>query len=167
MSALSEKNNNIIEFKSITVYTAALLQEAGLEAAKKLNIKNGFLAVIDSRGAILSARAIGQPLSLNVDVAIAKGKTVNAIHRSTSVQRERMAQANSTTNDYSGTLGSLFPGGVAIFLDENHSDYVGAIVFGGGTGEEDEIICLAPVLKAGFFTDVVPTEQQKIKLASL
>jgi len=144
---------NVVEIESINVEGAVALREAGIEIAREMGV-SGFLTVYSRTGMEETSQAIGAATPLNVEIARAKIRTVLAVRRSTSLQRERMEERGQSREDFGGQLGSLFSGGIAIFADEERTRFIGAMAFSGGTPEQDEEICRKAVEKIGLFTDV-------------
>lgn len=156
-----EKNEWVMETKTLTAEGAAALLNACLEQAKEMNLKRGFIGIFNRDGTLLASRAFGRVLKLHETTACKKAETVITTQRSTSVQRDRMEALGAKPEYYGeGTLGSLFKGGVAIFLDPNHEEFVGAAAAGGGDENQDEMVCLLPVLQLGFYSDIpLPIKQ--------
>lgn len=105
----------------------------------------------------LAFQAMGEPtLDINFfrKVANSKLKTVYAFHQSTSITQANMQRDHESPADYGGAVGSTFAGGVAIFADEEHTQFVGAIVFSGGPQKQDEAICRKAVEQMGLYTDL-------------
>ncbi len=153
---MTERENQRATLTETTVlhtYGAAMLREAALTHASVINV-NGFVVIYDGFGLQLNSEVFGSATKQNVSLAEAKAKTVLATQRSSSVQRDRMKERGQTVDDFGGTLGSLFGGGVAIFADREKSKFVGAVAFSGGTQEEDEEICRRAVEEVGLFTDL-------------
>lgn len=143
----------LVEIKTIGVEKAIELRDLGIETAKGIGV-SGFLAVFSRTGMQECSQAMDKATPLNVQIALDKIKTVLAVRRSTSLQRKRMEESGQSRDDFAGQLGSLFDGGVAIFADEDHTQFVGAIGFSGGTPEQDEEICKKAVEKSGLYTDL-------------
>lgn len=155
----------VVELKSIGVEGAVALREFALEAAQEMGV-SGFIVVYSRTGMQETSQALGSASPLSVEVANAKAKTVLAVRRSTSVQRDRMKEKDQSREDFGEQLGSLFGGGIAIFVDKEKTQFVGAIAFSGGTEEQDEEICRQAVEKIGLFTDV-PKPLDKITLEDM
>ena len=163
MEKLKPTGSLVTELKSINVEGAVILRESALKKATLFEL-NGFLVVYSRTGMQETSQAIGAASPLNVKIAEAKIKTVLAVRRSSSIQRDRMKAKGQTRGDFGGQLGSLFGGGVAIFADKELSQFIGAVAFSGGTEEEDEFICRKAVEEAGLFTDLSPDKVYSINL---
>lgn len=154
-----EKEDILIERRTISPEAATFLREAGLQKARELGV-SGFLMVFDALGLQLTSQGVGEHKHLSVEIATAKAKTVLAVHRSTSVQRERMQSTSQNREDFGGQLGSLFGGGVVIFADEAKTEFVGAMAFSGGTEKQDEEICATAITSLGLYTDLLSKPTQ-------
>jgi len=143
---------------NLSIAKAVELRDLGVKTSKALGI-GGFLVVVDTLGMQKASEATGGT-SLNVDVALAKIKTVLAVRQSSSLRAARMREKGQTSEDFGGRIGSLFGGGVAIFADPDHEVFVGAVAFSGGTQEQDEKICRRTVEESGLYTDLPTPEQQ-------
>lgn len=105
----------------------------------------------------LAFQAIGEPnldISFFRKVASSKLKTVYAFHQSTSITQANMQRDHESPADYGNAVGSTFAGGVAIFADEEHTQFIGAIAFSGGPQKQDEEICRQAIKQVGFYTDL-------------
>lgn len=147
-------DRGLIELKTIGVGKAVEMREKAIFAANTLGV-SGYFVVVSRTGMIETSQAIGSKATpTNVEVAMAKIKTVLAMRRSTRLQKERMSEKGQSREDFGGTIGSLFGGGVALFEDEARTIFVGASAFSGGTEEQDEHICDHSAVTSGLFTDV-------------
>jgi len=155
-SAMNEPGKKYLtEERSINIEGAIALREAVIKIAQKMGI-SGFLTIFGRNGIEQTSQVIGaSAMRISIEVARARIKTVLAVRRSTNLQRERMKEKNQSREDFAGQLGSLFGGGVAIFADVAHTEFIGAMAFGGGTEEQDEEICRKAIEKVGLYTDVV------------
>ena len=149
------ERKHLSELRTLSAEGAIALREAALENARENGVE-GFLIIFDARGLQLTSEGLGRYNETNIVIALAKAKTVLSIHRSTSVQRERMESKGQKREDFGDRIGSLFGGGVAVFADEAKIEFVGAMAFSGGTEEQDENICRTAVDSLGLYTDLTP-----------
>jgi uncharacterized protein GlcG (DUF336 family) len=113
-----------------------------------------FVVVVSRTGMQERSAAIGDGATpMNVEIALDKIKTVLAVRRSTTLQREWMSQKRQNRDDFAGQIGSLFSGGVAILLN---GEFAGAMACSsvGSTPQMDDKVCLRSILAAGFETDL-------------
>lgn len=147
------EREHLSELRTLSVEGAVALREAALKSARE-NSVGGFLIIFDAKGLQLTSEGLGGYDETNIAIALAKAKTVLSLHRSTSVQRERMESKGQKREDFGGRIGSLFGGGVAVFAAETKLEFVGAMAFSGGTEEQDENICRTAVKSLGLYTDL-------------
>lgn len=151
---LTPQDQGLVELRSIGIEKAKELRDKGIETARQMNV-SGFLVVYSRTEMQECSEAVGPGAkSFYVKVAGEKIKTVLATRRSTSVQGERMKTLGQRIEDFGNLLGTTIAGGVAIFSDETHTDFVGAIAFSGGLPEQDEAICRTAVETSGLYTDL-------------
>ena len=82
----------ITEEKSLNIEGAIALREAVVKIAQKMGI-SGFLTIFGRNGIEQTSQVIGNSaMSISVEVARARIKTVLAVRRSTRLQRERMKE---------------------------------------------------------------------------
>jgi len=123
------------------------------KAATKAGI-SGFVIVFSSTGMQLCSSAVGPVLKpMSVQIAHAKIETVLARQQSVSVWLKKIEKTGTRPENYAGAIKTLFGGGLAIFADEAHTEFVGAIAFSGGEEWEDQEICQEAISATGLFTD--------------
>ncbi|OGK18645.1 hypothetical protein A3G67_02185 [Candidatus Roizmanbacteria bacterium RIFCSPLOWO2_12_FULL_40_12] len=151
----------VAEYRTIAEEGALVLQREVLIRAKAAGA-SGSVAIFDNRGMMLAYQATGpNAYNQHMNIALAKGKSVLATHRSTSEQRDRMETKGQGALQFADTLGSLFKGGVAFFFDEDATEFAGALVFSGDKGEDkDEEFCRGALDGTGFYTDLPEREQE-------
>lgn len=140
---------------TLTAESAIRLKDYAIIRAGNDGVK-GFVAVYGSDGTQLTSEVVGGANKINVAITEAKAQSVLATKRSTSAQRNRMAEKGQNYDYFAGQLGSLFGGGLPIFADHNLTQFVGAIAFSGGTEDQDEKICLDAIDTIELYTDVQP-----------
>ena len=139
---------------SLTAKGAAALREAAVVTAEEMEV-SGVVAVLARTGMLESLQAVGQGARpAFVELAQRKARTAFNMGRSTSNQRNRMAERGQGREDFMGVVECLLKGGVAIFADQRCSILIGAIGFSGGGEDEDQEICMRAVEMVGFFTDL-------------
>ncbi|GEM_PF-2308002 len=109
----------------------------------------------------LASLATGKGAHIDqMDVIMAKIRTVLATRRSISRQIEAMREKGRTREDYGGKLGGLIRGGAAIFKDPECKIFHGAAAYGGGPEDQDEVIVRNAVESIGLFTDLPQPEEK-------
>lgn len=153
------ERGGLIETRTLSVNGAEIVRDVATREAQLAGV-SGFVLVVDNNGMELCSLVTGQDVTkTNVSLARAKAKTVLTTQRSSRLQRERMKEKGQSVEDYDGMLGSLFGGGVAIFADEELSEFVGTAAFSGGSQEEDEAFCVSGVKAIGLYTDISPKQK--------
>lgn len=160
----NERDRGLVEHKSLGVEAAIKLRDKFLEDIPNhfVGEATGFVVVTSRDGTLLCAQAVGDNVKqYHIDMALSKAQTVNAVKRSSSVQRERMAESGATNEDYGNRLGSLLNGGLAVFADEDCKIFLGALAFSGGGQGQDEKSCRQAIVESNFYTD---TKEEPIML---
>ena len=144
----------VTQLETINQNGAKKLIEEAEKVASSLRGLSCFVMVFSRTGMQERSAAIGDGATpMNVEVARDKIKTVLAVRRSTTLQRERMKEKGQVREDFAGQLGSLFSGGVAIL---QNGQFIGAMACSsvGGSPEVDDAICRTSILATGFETDL-------------
>jgi len=101
---------------------------------------SGYFTVFSQTGMQEAALAVGDDVTpLNVSIALDKIKTVLATQRSTRQHRQKMIEEGLDRSDFAGEIGSLLPGGVALYYNNK---FVGAIAFSSNSLVDEEEFCL-------------------------
>lgn len=146
-------NTTLIEFKTIGEKAATDLRSKAVGTASFLEV-SGFLVVFDRMGMQLCSCAVGPKAKpLFVQIAIAKAETVLLRQQSTYVWNQMILAKNIRVENYAGAAKTLFGGGLAIFADEECTDFVGVIAFSGGEEWQDRKICRVAIWNCGLYTD--------------
>lgn len=131
---------------------AMSLCTAARDAATELGAPPMSFAVIDAGGHLLAfARMDGAPW-VSADVAIGKAWTSAAYGVPSTAQKEKMAPMPNFANAIIAmTHGRFTPqtGAVPIYRGD---ELLGALGASGGTGEQDEDMCIRAVSASGFST---------------
>lgn len=114
-----ERYNGLVFAPILRVEQALKIQKIVLRNARQIS---GFIVIYGSNGMELCSQALGEGTPTNAKIAHDKIKTVLTQRRSTLELKRRMMEQGYERDDYAGTLGSLFAGGVAIFADEMSRD---------------------------------------------
>ena len=137
-----------IPLRSISLDAADAVVDAALRAATEAGLPAA-VAVVDATGALRAfRRADGAPF-LTADIAVDKAWTAASSGRHTHVWNEYM------TDPKVGPLANVprmtpVAGGYAIFDD---GQLVGGVGISGGTAQQDEDLCRAALVAAGFAVD--------------
>lgn len=116
---------------------------------------SGLGMVTNAAHELVSAQATGSGAHEDqLEIIKSKIQTVLASRRSVSVQVAYMKTYGRTREDYGGSLGSMIPGGVALFKDPDLKIFIGAAAYGGGPAAEDEFIVRQAAEEKGVYTDL-------------
>lgn len=149
-----------ITFVHMVCLSAETASSLGQAAARLIRQRGetGYVAVYDARKTPLYVEAVGFVSEIDFVVVRKKGQTVLIAGRSTSLQGKHMNQSGLSRQDYGGLIGSLVPGGVALFSNSQRGpkDFVGAIAVAAAKPETDEEIALLAAKEIGLYTDLEP-----------
>jgi uncharacterized protein GlcG (DUF336 family) len=140
----------------LTLDESMSLCAAARDAANKLGAPPMSFAVMDAGGHLLAfARMDGAPW-VSADVALGKAWTSAAYGVPSAAQKEKMApMPNFATAITAMTHGLFTPqtGAVPVYRG---GTLLGALGASGGTGEQDEEMCVRAVSATGFTTSKLP-----------
>ena len=130
-----------------------ILQEA-CKAARLAHYKPMGVVVLDASGQLVAfAREDGASM-FRFDIA--RGKAWGAVGMGAS-SRVLAQRAKDNPNFFVALAataeGKFLPQPGAVLIKDEHGHVMGAVGASGGTGDEDELICMAGVRSAGLFTD--------------
>lgn len=137
----------------MTVLTLAKANEiiaAALAQAKASNYLPMGVAVVDAAGQIKAFARQEGATALRFDIAL--GKAAAAIGMSCSSRA--LAERTKTVPVFLGAIASVsslpfIPQTGAVLIKDANGNIIGAAGASGGTGDEDEAICMAGVVAAG------------------
>jgi uncharacterized protein GlcG (DUF336 family) len=133
---------------SLTLAQANKIVETALAKAREMKIKPLAVAVLDQSGHVKSLQREDGASMFRCDVAIGKASVGMGVASRTLLQR---AKENP---QFFGALsataqGKFLPQTGAIVIKDAQGNVLGAAGASGGTGEEDEAVCIAGVEAAG------------------
>lgn len=135
---------------SLTLAQAQTILNAAIAAARAANYKPMGIAVLDASGNLKAFASEDGASMFRFDVA--RGKAWGAVGMGAS-SRTLMQRAKDNPNFFvslSATSGGRFlPQTGAVLILDGQGTVLGAVGASGGTGDEDEAICMAGVEAAG------------------
>jgi uncharacterized protein GlcG (DUF336 family) len=130
--------------------TANRLIEAALERAGELGYKPMAVVVVDESGNIRSAQRQDGASMFRVDVALGKAWASVAFGTSSRQLAERASEnPNFFVSMASTAQGRFLPQAGAVLIRGDHGTILGAVGASGGSGEQDEEICIHGVTSVG------------------
>ena len=135
----------------LTLANANQIIAAALDAARQQSLRPMAIVVVDNDGHIKAVQREDHASMARVDIA--RGKAWAAVSMGAS-SRALMERAKENPTFFQALAvahqGKFIPqtGAVLIRADDGH--IVGAVGASGGSGDEDEAICLAGLVSAGF-----------------
>jgi uncharacterized protein GlcG (DUF336 family) len=133
-----------------TLAEASKIVDGALQCSKSKGYRPMAVVVVDLHGNICSAQREDGASMFRVDIAHGKAWAAVSMGCSSRVLAQR-AKDNPT---FFGALaatshGKFVPHTGAVLIKRPDGDIIGAVGASGGTGDEDEVICMAGVLAAG------------------
>ena len=136
--------------KRLTLAQANLIVERSLAKAREMGIKPLAVVVVDEAGHIRSAQREDEASMFRVDVALGKAWAAVAMGASS---RALAVRAKDNPNFFvtlaATAQGKFLPQPGAALIRDGDGTILGAAGASGGTGDEDEAICIAGVQAAG------------------
>ena len=134
----------------LTLAQANAILTAAVQAARQANYKPMATVVLDASGNLKAAQREDGASMFRIDIATGKAWGAVGMGASSRVLAER-AQGNP---NFFITLaataqGKFLPQTGAVVIKDASGHIIGAAGASGGTGDEDEAICIAGVLAAG------------------
>ncbi len=134
----------------LTLATANEVIEAALAASAQAGYKPMAVVVLDDSGHVVSAQRQDGASMFRIDVATGKAWAAVAMGASSRVLGERAAtNPNFFVSLASTAHGRFLPQTGAVLIKDEGGHVVGAVGASGGTGDEDEEICIAGVTAVG------------------
>jgi uncharacterized protein GlcG (DUF336 family) len=134
----------------LTLATANAVIEAALAASAQAGYKPMAVVVLDDSGHLVSAQRQDGASMFRIDVATGKAWAAVAMGASSRVLAERAASnPNFFVSLASTAHGHFLPQTGAVLVKDDSGDVVGSVGASGGTGDEDEEICIAGVTAVG------------------
>ena len=134
----------------LTLATANAVIEAALAASARAGYKPMAVVVLDDSGHVVSAQRQDGASMFRIDVATGKAWASVAMGASSRVLAERAASnPNFFVSLASTAHGHFLPQTGAVLVKDEAGHIVGSVGASGGTGDEDEEICIAGVTAVG------------------
>jgi uncharacterized protein GlcG (DUF336 family) len=135
---------------ALTLSMANAVIAAALEASQNASFRPMAVVVLDDAGNIRSAQRQDGASMFRIDVATGKAWAAVAMGASSRVLGERAAtNPNFFVSLASTAQGRFLPQTGAVLIKNESGDVIGAVGASGGTGDEDEEICIAGVEAVG------------------
>jgi len=137
----------------LTLATANEIIEGALAASLRAGYKPMAVVVLDDSGHVVSAQRQDGASMFRIDVATGKAWAAVAMGASSRVLGERAASnPNFFVSLASTAHGRFLPQTGAVLIKDDAGQVVGSVGASGGTGDEDEEICIAGVVALGLET---------------
>ena len=135
----------------LTLAQANAIITGALAASKKAGYKPMAVVVIDAHGNVRSAQREDGASMFRIDIATGKAWGAVAMSASSRTLAERAKDnPNFFVTLASTAQGKFLPQPGAVLIKNAAGEILGAVGASGGTGDEDEEICIAGVLANGF-----------------
>lgn len=134
----------------LTLAQANRIIEAALAKAREMKVKPLAVAVLDDGGHVKALQREDEASMFRNDVAI--GKAWAAVGMG--VSSRTLLQRAKDNPQFFGALaataqGKFLPQTGAVLIKDAEGNVIGAAGASGGTGDEDEAVCIAGILAAG------------------
>ncbi len=137
----------------LTLATANAIIEAALAASTVAGYKPMAVVVLDESGHLKAAQRQDEATMFRIDVATGKAWAAVAMGAASRVLSERAASnPNFFVSLASTAHGRFLPQTGAVLIKDESGRIIGAAGASGGTGDEDEEICIAGVVAVGLQT---------------
>jgi uncharacterized protein GlcG (DUF336 family) len=135
---------------ALTLDLANRIIAAALARSKELGYKPMAVVVVDDSGNVKSAQREDGASMFRVDVATGKAWGAVGMGVSSRVLAERAKEnPNFFTTLADTARGRFLPQPGAVLIKDDAGKILGAVGASGGTGDEDEVICMHGVTAAG------------------
>jgi uncharacterized protein GlcG (DUF336 family) len=131
----------------LTLQQANTIVEVALKKAREMKVKPLAVAVIDESGHVKSLQREDEASMLRNDVAL--GKALAAVGMG--VASRTLLDRAKGNPQFFGALSSIrfIPQTGAVVIKDKDGTVIGAAGASGGTGDEDEAVCIAGIEAAG------------------
>lgn len=134
----------------MTLDQANRIIAAALQHASKANYKPMAVVVLDDAGHVKSAQRQDGASMFRIDIATGKAWASIAMGAASRVLTQRAKDLPAFFNALGSTgQGKFIPQTGAVLVKDAAGTVIGAVGASGGTGDEDEEICVAGVTAAG------------------
>lgn len=134
----------------LTLAQANTILAAALQAARTAGYKPMAIVVLDSSGNLKAAQREDGASMFRIDVATGKAWGAVGMDASSRTLAERAKDnPNFFTTLAATSKGRFLPQPGAVVVKDGSGVIIGAVGASGGTGDEDEAICIAGIKSAG------------------
>ena len=134
----------------LTLAQANKIVEAALAKAREMKIKPLAVAVLDDAGHLKTLQREDEASMFRIDVAIGKAWASVGMGASSRVLLGRAKENPQFYGALSATAqGKFLPQTGAVLIKDQAGTILGAAGASGGTGDEDEAVCIAGIVAAG------------------
>jgi uncharacterized protein GlcG (DUF336 family) len=134
----------------LTLVQANRIIEGALAKAREMKIKPLAVAVLDDAGHVKSLQREDGASMFRNDVAIGKAWASVGMGAASRVLLQRAKENPQFFGALAATArGKFLPQTGAVLIKDPEGNVLGAAGASGGTGEEDEAVCIAGILAAG------------------
>ena len=135
---------------ALTLAQANHIIQAAFAASEAAGYKPMAVVVLDESGHVKSAQRQDGASMFRIDVATGKGWGAIGMGVSSRVLAQRAKENPNFFVTLAATAqGRFLPQPGAVLIKDSQGNVIGAAGASGGTGDEDEAICIAGVLAAG------------------
>ena len=139
---------------SLTLAQANRIIDAALRRARELKIKPLVVVVLDEAGHLKAAQREDAASMFRTDIATGKAWAAVGMGTSSRTLLERAKANPQFFGALSATAGGKFlPQTGAVLIKDKDGNILGAAGASGGTGDEDEAVCLYGIEAAGLKSD--------------
>jgi len=134
----------------LTLAQANKIVETALAKAREMKIKPLAVAVLDDAGHLKTLQREDEASMFRIDVAIGKAWASVGMGASSRVLLGRAKENPQFYGALSATAqGKFLPQTGAVLIKDQAGTILGAAGASGGTGDEDEAVCIAGIVAAG------------------
>jgi uncharacterized protein GlcG (DUF336 family) len=135
---------------ALTLALANAIIQAALEASRQAGYKPMAVVVLDEAGHLKAAQREDDASMFRVDIASGKAWAAVGMGAASRVLGQRAKDNPNFFVSLAATAqGRFLPQTGAVLIKDAQGHVIGAVGASGGTGDEDEAICIAGVLAAG------------------
>ncbi|HKV17379.1 MAG TPA: heme-binding protein [Reyranella sp.] len=134
----------------LTLAQANRIIEAALAKAREMKVKPLAVAVLDDGGHVKALQREDEASMFRNDVAIGKAWAAVGMGVSSRTLLQRAKENPQFFGALAATAqGKFLPQTGAVLIKDPEGNVIGAAGASGGTGDEDEAVCIAGILAAG------------------
>ena len=134
----------------LTLAQANRIVEAALAKAREMKVKPLAVAVLDDGGHVKALQREDEASMFRNDVAIGKAWAAVGMGASSRTLLQRAKENPQFFGALAATAqGKFLPQTVALLIKDPEGNVIGAAGASGGTGDEDEAVCMAGIAAAG------------------